>query len=110
MSTDRTKFIQGLRDLADYLDSHPAAPVPPFGACISIAVIGETDEAERAQVDAFAEVMGGKITRDGDGYYYATRSFGPVAYEAAAISAQRMAEYTAEQSYRGCVVPGEHAA
>lgn len=27
--TDRDAYVQGLRDLADWVEAHPAAPVPP---------------------------------------------------------------------------------
>jgi len=107
----RAAFIAGLRELASYLEEHPAVPVAPTGLRVTICAIADTHEAERAQVDAFAAVAGAKITRDGsDGYYTASRMFGPIEYESTAISAQRTAEYSAEQSYRGCVVPEGHAA
>lgn len=107
----RAAFIAGLRELASYLEEHPAVPVPPIGLRVTICAIADTDEAERAQVDAFAAAAGAEIARDGsDGYYTASRVFGPIEYEATAITEARMAQYAAEQSYRGCVVPEGHAA
>ena len=108
MTTDpevRKALIAGLRALARYLVSHPEAPVPPYGTMIGLPVTGGADEDSRREVDLFAVVMGATVTDDRDGYYTASRAFGPVSYEASAISAARHAAYLAESSYRGCVVP-----
>ena len=107
MTTDpevRKAFIAGLRALARYLASHPEAPVPPYGTMIGLPATGGTDEDNRREVDLFAVVMGATVTDDRGGYYTASRAFGPVSYEATAISAARRAAYLAESSYRGCVV------
>ena len=107
-SGDRDAFIAGLRALAEFLDSNPTAPVPVYTSRFSLAITLDTDEEERAQVDAFAAATGAKLVRDGsDGYYIAERWFGPIAYEACAVSEERMREYAAEQSYHGCVQPDE---
>lgn len=113
MTTDpetRMAFIAGLRALARFLASHPEAPVPGYGTVIGLPVVGESDEAERREVDVFAAAMGATVTADRDGYYTASRAFGPVSYEATAITSARMAAYTAESSYRGCVSPAARSA
>src|SRR5260370_35518767 len=98
MTTDpdaRKAYAAGLRALARFLASHPEAPVPDYGTVIGLPAVCETDEAERREVDAFAVVMGASVTADRDGYYTASRGFGPVPYEATAITGARVAAYTA---------------
>jgi hypothetical protein len=103
MTTDpaaREAYIAGLRQLARFLASHPAAPVPMWGTSILLTTHG-TDDEDHAAVDEFAAVMGATITDewDKDGRYLATRTFGPVEYEAIAHSEAHMAEYHARQAY-----------
>ena len=100
MTTDpevRKAFIAGLRALARYLASHPEAPVPPYGTMIGLPATGGTDEDNRREVDLFAVVMGATVTDDRGGYYTASRTFGPVSYEATAISAARSLAYSRRQ-------------
>ena len=113
MTTDpdtRKAYVAGLRALARFLAAHPEAPVPDYGTVIGLPAVGESDEAERREVDVFAVVMGASVTADRDGYYTASRAFGPISYEATAITDARMAAYTAGTSYRGCVSPEARAA
>ena len=102
----RQAFITGLRDLADYLASHPAVPVPQYGTEILLST-DSTDEGGCAQVDHFARQLG--VTPEDDidrsGHYGAARSFGPIGYRITAISDHAMARYHAETSYIGCVTP-----
>ena len=53
----RQAFITGLRDLADYLDQHPAVPVPENRTDIFLAAPA-LDDGGRAQVDRFARQLG----------------------------------------------------
>ena len=108
-STDpanRQAFITGLRDLADYLDQHPAVPVPRYGTEVYLSA-SSTDDGGCAQVDHFARQLGvtPQDELDCTGHYSAARSFGPVGYRMIAISADAMARHRASDSYYGCVTP-----
>jgi hypothetical protein len=102
----RQAFITGLRDLADYLDQHPAIPVPEHGADILLSA-ASADDGGCAQVDHFARQLGVHVENElaYSGHYRAVRSFGPVGYRMAAISDRAMARHHAEESYRGRVTP-----
>ncbi|WP_242890129.1 hypothetical protein [Actinomadura litoris] len=104
----RAACIRGLRDLADFLESHPYLPMP---VCVRVGplVVGDDDQ-QRAAVDRIANVLGVEpVSNADDTHYEAERSFGPVAYEATAIRASRMAAYDALMSYRGAVQTSEAA-
>ena len=102
----RQAFITGLRDLADYLASHPAVPVPAYGTEIYLSA-SSTDDGGCVQVTQFARQLG--ITPPEavsySGHYEAARFFGPVGYRMIAISTAAMARYLAADSYYGCVTP-----
>jgi hypothetical protein len=102
----RQAFITGLRTLADYLDQHPAVPVPRYGTEVYLSA-PSTDDGGCAQVRQFARQLG--ITAPAaisySGHYEAVRSFGPVGYRMIAISERAMARYRAADSYSGCVTP-----
>ena len=63
LSTDtatRQAFITGLRDLARYLDQHPAVPVPAYGTVIYLSAASAEDFVAlgaigRAPTSALAE-------------------------------------------------------
>ena len=108
-STDpviRQAFITGLRDLADYLASHPAVAIPAHGTEILLSA-ASADDGGCAQVDHFARQLGVPVQNDlaCDGHYRAARSFGPVGYRMTAISDHAMARHRADRSYSGCVTP-----
>jgi hypothetical protein len=96
----RQAFITGLRDLASYLASHPAVPVPGNGAEIYLPAY-LTEHGGRAQVDQFAGQTGVTVTDNTahDGHYEASRFFGPVRYRMIALSHARMTFYQAEAAY-----------
>ncbi len=101
------RFIRSLRELADYLDRHPAIPVPKYGACVSMHA-SSADDGGRAQVDRIAALMNTDVhdaTGDG-GHYWAVRQFGPVGYEIVAITDHYRASLNAVMSYHGSVTPG----
>jgi hypothetical protein len=81
----RARFTRSLRDLADYLDHHPAVPVPAFGATLTMYATPGDDG--HAQVNHIAKLMdtGPHDETGHHGYYRATRSFGPIGYEIVAI-------------------------
>lgn len=104
--TQRARFINGLRDLACFLDTHLGFPVPPYEATIHIFPEGTTDAERRAGVDLLAAILDTKPF-DRGGHYVAAAHFGPVTYEVVAISDAARAAHRAEQTYSGCVTPDE---
>jgi hypothetical protein len=104
--TVRDAFINGLRALADYLATHPDAPVPAYGAVIHLCA-ASTDDGGCAQVRRFARQLGATVedTVAHDGHCEAVRSFGPIGYRMVAISDARMARHDAYTSYAGSVIP-----
>jgi hypothetical protein len=108
-STDpatRLRFIAALRELADYLAEHPAAPVPLHGATITLHA-SSTDDGGKAQVNHIARTLGATVTDEtpGGGHYRATRHFGPISYGAVSIPMACMARHYALSSYNGNVIP-----
>jgi len=102
----RAQFITALRDLADYLDTHPTAPVPGNGADINLHA-DATESGGRGQVAHIAAQLGAVIsdeTRNG-GHLTATRMFGPIGYTVVSIPATVMAAHYASESYYGHVTP-----
>jgi hypothetical protein len=102
----RQAFITGLRDLADYLDQHPAVAIPVHGTEILLSA-ASADDGGCAQVDYFARQLGVPVENSlaYDGHYRAARSFGPVGYRMVAISEAAMARYHAADTYYGYVTP-----
>ncbi|MFC5754719.1 hypothetical protein [Actinomadura rugatobispora] len=101
----RNRIIDGLLDLAAFLEANPALPVPRFNWTLSIpsgvSVNRTTDLRQRAEIDRIAELLGVPVwdeTADG-GHYITRRHFGPVTYEAVHIPARRMAQHRAADSY-----------
>lgn len=68
----RATFVHGLRDLADFLDLNPAAPLPsgPF-----VKHFNDADD-----FDAAVPTIGEKVTTTGGGYEHCDRRFGPLTY------------------------------
>ncbi|MEV4183419.1 hypothetical protein AB0J28_18505 [Streptosporangium canum] len=99
MTTDctvRAEFVAGLRRLADFLAANPKAPVPSYGAGITLHASG-TDEERFAEVDRVADLIGVPAS---EGVHYSTeRDFGPVSYRAVAIPAEERARHEAGMSY-----------
>jgi hypothetical protein len=107
----RTEVISGLRQLADYLDRHPAVPVSEFGWDVRAFARRDTDETARAQVDQIAAVLDVQVhddTEDG-GHYYAAKTFGLITYKFVHVPARRRAEHDALMSYSGNIAPDDKA-
>jgi hypothetical protein len=98
----RAKFINGLRDLAAFLDASLFFPVPPYGYTINVFPEGLTDAERRAAVDHLAVIMGA-TAEDHDGHYTANGQFGPITYCVVAISDAARAEHRARESYADCI-------
>ncbi len=104
MTSTRTEFIAALRDLADFLVANPAIPVPPYTEYIRIFPDGASDAERRAGVDRLAALLD-TTPADKNGHYIAIRRFGPLLYEAIAISDAARDAHNAEMSYSGGVTP-----
>ncbi|MGW2152264.1 hypothetical protein [Nonomuraea sp. NPDC001699] len=107
MTNDRRiALINGLVDLAAFLEAQPDVPVSS-----SVTVHHFTDQAsdadQRAEIDQIAALVGSDIDYEDSpyGHYATSRLFGPVEYRAVAILAAARARHAAEASYRGCIQP-----
>lgn len=103
-------FADALRELADFIDARPDLPLPRWES-VSPSLQG-TDDEDRAEVDRIANILGAAPRVTAGGHYEVRRLFGGdhlgqygIAYEATAIPAALMEEWTAERSYAGAVQP-----
>jgi hypothetical protein len=92
---ERGEFIDGLRELADYLVANPDVAVPDYPH-IWIHIDG-TDDQKRAEIERYA----GLVDADPEfGIHYTTgRDFGSITYEFVAIPSAAKAEHRARRSY-----------
>jgi hypothetical protein len=92
-SPARVRITTGLRQAADYLESHPAVPISEYGwDLLAFPARGTPDSAARAEVRRVAAVLGVRAGTDGPGgYYRAVRDFGPVTYRFVHVPASRRA-------------------
>jgi hypothetical protein len=107
--TPRDQFTAGLRQLADYLDSHPAIPVAPYGWDLLVSTHCAADPDDIAQIDRIAALLGVPVEdelADG-GHYSAIKSFGPITYRAFHIPARHKAAHRALMTYADSVTPEE---
>lgn len=110
-ASHREQIIEGLVNLAAFLETNPAVPVARFAWTLnvssSVSLDSVTDLRQRAEIDRVAELLNVPVsdaTAEG-GHYLAQRHFGPITYEVTHIPARWMAEYYARQSHRNCVAP-----
>ncbi|WP_433465927.1 hypothetical protein [Spirillospora sp. CA-128828] len=101
----RDRTIEGLRDLAAFLEANPTVPVPQFSWRLSVPSGVSADQAtdlhQRAEVDRIADALGVPVcdqTPEG-GHYIARKHFGPVTYEVVHVPAHQMARHYAARSY-----------
>ncbi len=101
----RAALIDGLRDLAAFLETNPRVPAP-FSVTVHHFPDG-TDAEIRAEIDGIAELLGTDVDPGDVGYdHYSTGlAFGPVQYSAVGILAHSRARHDAEMSYAGRVIP-----
>ncbi|MFI6594629.1 hypothetical protein ACIBHX_00180 [Nonomuraea sp. NPDC050536] len=96
-----------LRLVADFLDSHPKIPVPPF---VDISVYPQHNASSAPEANALVELeriaaeLGCTVKVRG-GHYTATRTFGLVTYKVVVITADAMARHRAWWSYQDAVRP-----
>jgi hypothetical protein len=95
----RTRLVQGLRDIADFLDQHPDIPADhPSLVLLHLA--------DRQEVDRIAAMLGVRSTENTRSTHYrAGISFGPIRYEALSIARTEMAARTALQTDSTNVTP-----
>jgi hypothetical protein len=80
----RAEFINGLRDLANFLSAHFGYPVPDSTEIIVFP--DGADYAERcAWVDRLALTLG-TTPMNNLGHYSTKRAFGPISYRVVAVS------------------------
>ena len=98
-SSSRTRFVDGLRSLATFIESHVELPVPG-NVDVLYSVIAETDEQEIEEVDRIAAILGVTAMPEVGGHHYvATVRFGPaVQYRAVAISEEWMEQQEAKRA------------
>lgn len=84
----RSAFIAGFRALADFLEAHPALPVPRYSLFDGLNLYPSGSDADkRAEVDRIAKVL--DVVPEDRGNYKASRMFsGPVAYRIIAVPAE----------------------
>jgi hypothetical protein len=107
-STDpehRKEYIDGLRQLADYLDAHPGVPVPAYGTTILLAA-SDTENGGIAEIVSLSIELAAPFAET-DGVYRTQRQFGPITYKGFANSAASLADYKIQTSYYGCVTPDD---
>ena len=71
----RDKFITGLRELADFLESHPGAPIPLHGYTFNLFVETPQQMAEAARAIGSARKL--RL----DTWFAITRTFGSITYD-----------------------------
>ncbi|MFV2177961.1 hypothetical protein ACFHW2_40085 [Actinomadura sp. LOL_016] len=106
-ASHRGRVLQGLLDLAAFLEANPGVPVPDFGWTLHLPASEATDGRERVEVDRIADVLDVPVsdeTPDG-GHYIAQKHFGPITYRAFHVPARRMARHHALRSYEDNIRP-----
>ncbi|HEV2372748.1 MAG TPA: hypothetical protein VGS19_11315 [Streptosporangiaceae bacterium] len=106
--TARAQVIDGLHQIADYLDQHPEIPVNQYGWDLNNFPQHDADEDDRrAEVDRVAAVLGVQVHDQlaDVGHYTATRTFGPISYQFVHITDHRRAVHHAWSSYADAVTP-----
>jgi hypothetical protein len=105
----RTQIITGLRQLADYLDTHPDIPVNEYGWTLMTFARRDDDAAGQAEVDQVAAILGAQVrdnTANG-GHYTAARTFERITYEFIHVTTRSRALHRAHMSYADAVTPDD---
>lgn len=88
----RAAFIAGFRALAEFIEAHPALPVPRFSVHdgLTIYPVG-SDADKRATVERVAQVL--QVAPNEYGLYEAARQFGGcVVYRVVSVPASAIAD------------------
>lgn len=92
----RQQQIADLRELVDFLDTHPDLPIS--GALGDYCIDGDDDTAGLAELRRVAAILDAEITTNGPGtHHYVSRRFGTVGYRAFYILREHMVAYDIEQ-------------
>ena len=81
---ERIAYIEGIRKLADYLESNPEVPAPKYSTVYAFPPNDNWD-GQRAEIDRVAALLGAAAYLSAGGHYLTMRTFGPVEYRAVAI-------------------------
>lgn len=100
---DKKAFVDGLRELANFLVQTPAVPVPRYPT-VMLNVIADTDDARRAAVTKIARLLKVPVHED-EGTFRAIRAFGPVQFQCWASTIAGDQEWKARRSYDTSVQP-----
>lgn len=107
-AAEREAFINGLRALADYLDTYVDIPVPVYGTRIAVSAREVEDGGDIEVMDA-AVAMICNYKETANGGMETSRAFGPVVYKVFALPKESLARFEAESTYRGCITPDQAA-
>ena len=83
---DRSAFIGALLELASYLGSHPAVPVPLYSEYHTLHA-DSIEDGGKSQVDHIARLLDVTAYTTSGGHYLAVREFGQISYQAVSIPA-----------------------
>lgn len=100
-AAERPGFVRGLHTLADFLEAHPHLPVPR-GPALSLYTQPGSDVLVRCAVEHVAACLGVPPVHEA-GIYRAARWFGPLTFEAVAISTRVRDEQAARASYEHAI-------
>lgn len=92
---ERAALIDGLRGLADYLESNPEVPAPIYSDLLTFPPEAEW-AGMRAEIDVIAALLGVTAGEPYGEHYVASRYFGPVEYRAVAIPPKTSADTESE--------------
>lgn len=81
---ERSRLIDGLRAVAQFLQDHPDIPAPRWADVLVFPPDGSHEE-KRAEIDTIAARIGTETSESTGGHYSCSISFGPVEYRAVAI-------------------------
>jgi len=89
----RAAWITGMRELIDFIEAHPAVPLPGGTTNIQVHPLG-TDDEGIAVVAAAAAALGVEPGHEARGeHFLARRSFGPVTFTVVTVADAHMTEY-----------------
>ncbi|MGR6914350.1 hypothetical protein ACU635_08860 [[Actinomadura] parvosata] len=102
----RADLINGLLDLAAFLEAHPEVPASSH-VVVHRFPEHDNDADMCAEIDEIAAHVGSGIEFEDSPYGHYTTSvyFGPVEYRAVAVLTAARALHAAERSYSGCIQP-----
>jgi hypothetical protein len=81
---ERSRLIDGLRAVAQFLQDHPDVPAPRWTDVLVFPPDGPNEE-KRVEIDIIAARIGAEASESTGGHYSCSISFGPVEYRAVAI-------------------------